>query len=218
MKQIDTQGISYIEPVPGGTSEWYFGISNEHGDLYEAEELFRDGVPIEGNTICLIHYPDGEVFWPVPKEVGTYSEKPVYLDGGIYVLNVDFRCGRIRIFSFNCNSRETELFQEMPLGSIKNCYNLQLHTAPLSLTRQGNEDVFEIIWPEQVSFAMHPHESFFMRDGGELYFNKWYEEGEGQNYRYWEETVIRDLEGRILRTFSGDVMVMPNGEKWYLKG
>lgn len=43
IKTIETDGITYIEPVPGGTSEWYYGIDYEHGGLYEAEELFKDG-------------------------------------------------------------------------------------------------------------------------------------------------------------------------------
>ena len=42
-------------------------------------------------------------------------------------------------------------------------------------------NMFGIIWPEQVSFAMDPHESFFLRDGEELYFSKWYEEGNGSD-------------------------------------
>ena len=86
-----------------------------------------------------------------------------------------------------------------------------------SLTRQGGADnLFEIIWPERVCFEMDPHESFFLRDGEKLYFSKWYEEGEGADYRYWEETVVRSLSGDILGILPGDVMVMPNGEKWHL--
>ena len=217
MKTIDTHGITYIEPVPEGTSEWYYGISYEHGDLYEAEEVFLAGAPVKGNSLCLIHYPDGEVFCPVPKEAGTYTEKPVFLKERIYLLNVDFQHGSIRIFCFDCKNHETVLFQELPISSVKSCYNLQIHTSPLSLTRQGEEDVFEIIWPERVSFPLDPHESFFLRDDERLYFSKWYEEGDGPDYRYWEETVIRDLKGNLLETLPGDVRVMPNGDKWLLK-
>lgn len=59
MKTINTEGITYIDLVPYGTEEWYYGISYEHGDLYEAEEVFRDGHDIEGRSLILIHYPDG---------------------------------------------------------------------------------------------------------------------------------------------------------------
>ena len=40
MKRIETQGITYIEPLVG-CNEWYWGTDYIHGDLYEAEELFR---------------------------------------------------------------------------------------------------------------------------------------------------------------------------------
>ena len=61
MKTIETNGITYIAPVPCGTDEWYYGISYEHGDLYEAEEVFKEGYDVEGRNLCLIHYPDGDV-------------------------------------------------------------------------------------------------------------------------------------------------------------
>lgn len=216
MKTINTGGVTFVEPVPGGTSEWYYGNSLTHGDLYEAEELFLDGVHIKGNDLFLIHYPDGMLCRPVPQKDGAYFGNPVFLDGSIYILIVDFVRSAIQIFCFHCDSRQTELAVQLPLTSVKDCYNLQLHTAPLSLTRQGSDQVFEIIWPEHVSFAMHPQESFFLRDGDKLYFSKWYEEGEGADYCYREETVIRDLSGTIAEVLPGDVMVMPDGQKWHL--
>ncbi len=216
MKSIPTDGITYIEPVPEGTGEWYYGISREHGDLYEAEEIFHDGGQILGNSLCLLRYPDGEVYWPVEKRAGTYSDRPAFLDGKIYLLNVDFPGGKIRIFCFDCRSGETGLFTELPLEEVRNCYNLMLHTAPLCLTRQGDEDVFEIVWPERVRFKMDPHESFFLRQGDRLFFSKWYEEGDGPEYRYWEETVVRDLRGDVIGTLPGDVRVMPDGQIWHL--
>ena len=217
MKSIITGGITGIQPVPDGTAEWYYGISYEHGDLYEAEQIFRDGKIVNGNSLCLIHYPDGEVFRPLQKECGHYFERPVFLEGAVYLLSVDFGGGKIRIFRFDCQNHETGLYRELPLNCVRNCYNLKLHTAPLSLTRQGDEGFFEIIWPEQTRFAMDPHESFFLRQGDRLYFNKWYEDGDGADYRYWEETVIRDLSGKIIETLPGDVRIMPDGELWHLQ-
>ncbi len=216
MKHINTKGITYIESVPDGTADWYYGVSLEHGDLYEAEEIFHDGYTIKGNDLCLIHYPDGEIYWPVPKKAGTYTDTPVYEDGGIYLLNVDFTNALIRILRFDCETHTVTPIQELPLGTVKDCYNLRLHTSPVCLTRQGGENRFEIIWPERVSFPMDPHESFFLRDGGKLYFSKWYEEGEGADYRYWEETIVRDLSGNPTEILPGDVKVMPNGEIWHI--
>ena len=167
MKTIHTDGISYIEPVPGGTSGWYFGVSLEHGDLYEAEEICSDGFPVEGNSLVLIRYPDGAVFRPLPKQAGTYSDTPVFLDGSIFCLNVDFLRQLIRIVRFDCKSGEVRTEAELPLGAVKNCYNLKLHTSPLCLTRQGDDDVFEIVWPEKARFPLGLHESFFPARRGE---------------------------------------------------
>ena len=216
MRAVRTSGISFIEPVPGGTSEWYYGISREQGDLYEAEALFHDGGTFAGNTLCLVRYPGGEVFFPVPGTPDTYTETPVYLDGCIYTLQADFGQKALRIFCFDGSSHTCTILQELPLDIVRNCYNLQLHTAPLSLTRQGDDGLFEIVWPDRACFAMDPHESFFLREGSRLYFSKWYEEGEGVHYRYWEETIVRDPEVHLIETLPGDIRVMPNGELWHL--
>ncbi len=218
MKIIETGGITHIEPVPGATDEWYYGIGCEHGDLYEAETLFREGRSVTGRSFCLVRYPDGELFFPVPKTGGTYTERPVYLDGGIYILKADFTEGSIQILRFDCATRRTDLHAELPLSSVKNCYNLSLQTEPLTLTRQCVADnEFEIVWPESRRFFMDDHESFFLRDGDRLFFNRWHEEEDGADYRYWEETVVRDLGGNILETVPGDVTLMPDGEIWNLR-
>ena len=93
MKTIETGGITYIELIPYGTDEWYYGISYEHGDLYEAEEVFKEGQDVEGRNLCLIHYP----------------AEPVYHDGSIYILSVDFLKSLIQILRFDCNSHEIDI-------------------------------------------------------------------------------------------------------------
>ena len=216
MKTIDLNGITYIEPVPGGTPDWYYGIGREHGDLYEAEELYPSGRPVKGNGLYFVRYPEGEAFRVSSEEPGTYYDTPVFLEDGIFFLQADFPKGRIRILRFDCREHEITLVQELSLDTVKDCYNLQLHTSPLCLTRQGGEGVFEILWPERVCFDMDPHESFFLRDNERLFFSRWHEEGTGSDYRYWEDTVIRDLSGNIAEVMPGDISVMPNGEKWHL--
>ncbi|MBR2540899.1 MAG: hypothetical protein IKE85_08790 [Mogibacterium sp.] len=218
MKTIDTGGISYIDLIPYGTEEWYYGISYEHGDLYEAEELFKEGRVIEGRNLCLIHYPDGKVYRPVPKQPGVYPAEPVYYDGSIYILNVDFNQDIIHIMKFDCAERTIEVVEELPLSCVKDCYNLHLDIAPLTLTRQcvGSNE-FEIVWPERIQLEMGDHDSFFLRNGDKLYFSRWHEEGEGADYKYWDETVVRNLKGDITEIIPGDIRIMPNGEMWHIK-
>ena len=117
---------------------------------------------------------------------------------------------------FDCDSHAIDVVEELSLSSVKDCYNLHLDTAPLTLTRQcvGSNE-FEIIWPERIQLEMGDHDSFFLRDGDKLYFSRWHEDEDGSNY--YEETVVRNLQGEITEVLPGDVRIMPNGEMWHIK-
>ena len=78
MKAIDIHGMTNMELVRGGTNEWYWATDYIHGDLYEAEELFRQGHSVWSNRLYLIHYPDGTVYEPVKPTDGQYLGAPVY--------------------------------------------------------------------------------------------------------------------------------------------
>ena len=213
MKNIDIRGIPNMEPVRGGTDEWYWATDYIHGDLYEAEELFRDGHPVKSNRLYLIHYPDGKVYEPVKLTDGQYLGTPIYDGSSVVLLAVSFAEGVIRILRFLHQQEKVQEVTQLPLSAVKDCYNLLLHTSPLSLTRQPNDGTFEIIWPEQVRFAIDERETLNFRDGEKLYFNIWYE---GPDYR--EETLVRSLpDGTILERLSGDIRIMPNREQWLLK-
>ena len=218
MKVIETDGITYIKPIPGATSEWYYGLGFEQGDLYEAEQIFKSGNTLKGRKFCIVHYPDGTVYSPLREKADQYCGDPVFFEESIYILNVDFRAGQIYIIRFDCTDHKAEAYVQIPLDAVTDCYNLMLQTAPLTLTRQCvGRNEFEIVWPEKTSFPMDDHDSFFLRDGNKLFFNRWYEEGEGEDYEYWEETIVKDLSGNVIERLSGDVMLMPNGELWHLK-
>ena len=84
---------------------------------------------------------------------------------------------------------------------------------PLTLTRQANDNTIEIIWPEQVRLSIEGRETLNFRDSDKLYSTIWYEDPD-----YREETIVRSLQdGTILDRFSGDIRIMPNGEKWLIK-
>jgi len=211
MKTIDLHGITNLQPIPGGTPDWYWATDYTSGDLYEAEELFRQGHEVQCNSLYLIHYPDGSIYQPVPTEKNRYFGQPVYDNGSIAILMVDFAKEIIHIFRFDPS--KTEEVIQLPLSSVEDCYNLLLHTSPLSLTRQSGDNSFEIVWPERVQFSVTDRETLNFREGDKLYFTNWYEDPE-----YREETVVRALEdGYILERFPGDILIMPNGDKWHLR-
>lgn len=213
MRIIDIHGMTNMELIRGETDEWYWATDYIHGDLYEAEELFRQGHPVKSNRLYLIHYPDGTVYEPVPPVDGQYLGYPVYDDGTVVLLVVNFAKSKIHILRFLHQQEKTQEVVQLPLSTVKDCYNLMLHTSPLSLTRQPDDGIFEIIWPEKTSFVINDRETLNFRDGDKLYFNIWYEDPD-----YREETLVRSLrDGKILDQFPGDICIMPNGERWLIQ-
>ena len=66
---------------------------------------------------------------------------------------------------------------------------------------------------KQIRFPIGERETLNFREGDKLYFTVWYEDPD-----YREETIVRSLrDGTILDRFSGDIRIMPNGEKWLVK-
>ena len=213
MKAIDIHGMTNMEPVRGRIDEWYWATDYIHGDLYEAEELFRQGHSVRSNRLYLIHYPDGTVYEPVKPTDGQYLGAPVYDGSSIVLLVVNFTESVICILRFLHQQEQTQEIVQLPLSAVKDCYNLILHTSPLSLTRQPNDGTFEIIWPEKVCFTINDRETLNFRDGDKLYFNIWYEDPD-----YREETLVRSVQdGAILERLPGDIRIMPNGERWLIK-
>lgn len=212
MKRIETQGIAYIEPLDGSRGAWYWGTDYIHGDLYEAQELFQDGHPVTQNKLLFVHYPDGKAVQPVTGKSGQYFGRPIFYEGKIHILMVDFPAGTIQILAFDDELDQIVPVAEIPLSAVEDCYNLMLETSPLMLVRQGMEDSFQLIWPERVSFPIGEREAFLFREGGKLYFSAWEEDPE-----YREEILVRSMDtGAIVERIPGTLMSMPDGQRWIL--
>lgn len=209
MKRIATHGIFYIERVDGST-EWYWGSDYAEGDLYEAEELYSDKSTIKSNRLVLVHYPDGRVTEPVLADAGQYLGRPLFCEGRLYLLMVDFLERTINILRCDEHAEHTEIETCLPLSVVKDCYNLRLMGKPLMLTRSGNDEKFQIIWPERIDIDVDDNESFMCRHGDRLYFSKWLEDGE-----YYEAVVVRSYpECELIETIHGAWQDMPDGQEW----
>ena len=202
----------YLE-ILEGTEAFRWGMDYTNGDLYEAEDLFRDGHEIRSNRLIFVSYPEGEVYEPVKAEESQYLGRPVWSEGKVFCLRVDFINGSIQILECREDMQTADVLRELPLDSVKDCYNLMLDTEPLTLVRQGHENDFQVVWPEKGSFTIDDTETFYYRDGDCLIFSKWYEDP-----YYREETVIRSCpEGEVLEQIRGAAVRMPDGQKWILK-
>ena len=211
MKRIVTNGITNLEPLIG-SCDWYWGADYASGDLYEAEELFHSGHPVQKNRLLLVHRPEGTVYEPIRTKPGQYLGRPVYHDGQIVLLLVDFPKAEIRILLFRETDGTTEPLAVLPLSMVDDCYNLMLEASPLLLTRSAHDNRFQILWPERRDFAIEDHEMFAFLEGNRLYTWVWYEDPD-----YREEVLVRDYEtGEVLERIPGNLRTMPDGQNWLL--
>lgn len=206
---IKTGGITWLEPLDPERT-WYWGSDYTAGDLYEAEELYRRDHRIRSNRLVLVRSEDGRLFEPVAAAEGRYFGRPVMDGGTVILLLADFSAGAVSLLRWEPEGESCGTVVTLPLAEIEDCYNLMPHAAPLCLTRQA-KDRFQILWPERADFPIGPTESFFLRDGEDLYFSRWHEDPD-----YREETVVRGLDGEIRRVLPGDILELPGGRKWLL--
>lgn len=212
MKKINTQGIPYIQPIEGST-QWYWGTDTASGDLYEAEELFHQGHSIQKNKLIFIHYPDGTVYEPISAKEGQYFGCPIFYRKQLVLLLVDFLQQQINIIGYEPELQHKSVLAVLPLSIAEDCYNLLLVQNPLMLTRQPNDNRFQILWPEKREFEIGNTESLCFRIEDQLYFTAWYEDPE-----YHEEVVVRDVHtGEVVQRMSGSLMTMPDGQNWILE-
>ncbi len=210
---FDNCGATYLFPISEGAGDWYCCMDISGGDLYEAQEIYERDGKVRGTVLYLMKYPEGERFQPLPEENGVCLGRPVMADGKIYILSVDFPKGLIKINSFSCDDHSVETEAEIGLREVEDCYNLMLHGGTVTLSRQPNDGSFQLLWPERITIPIGSRETFYYRDGDELYFSRWFEDPD-----YREETVVRDVRsGKIMAVFPGEMAVMPGGEKWFIK-
>ncbi len=209
LQTVKTGGITWLEPLDPDRA-WYWGSDYTSGDLYEAEELYRLGHPVRSNRLVLLRGGDARLFEPVPAREGRYFGRPAVDDGTVVILLADFPAGQVSLLRFEPEGERCETVVTLPLSEVGDCYNLMPHTAPLCLTRQAG-DRFRILWPDRADFPIGPTESFFLRDGEDLYFSRWHEDPD-----YRVETVIRGLDGTVRRVLPGDVMDLPGGRRLLL--
>ena len=215
MKFRKIEGLQDVCPERiEGTDEWYCCkiAKNCFCDLYEAEEIVKAGQVYEGMTCVLIHYPDRNVYYPFVTKENVYVDAPVYWDGALYFLVVDFTAKKIEIVAFDTVMYEIETIVELSLDEVEDCYDLMLRVAPVLLVRDGNKDGLDVIYPEKKHFKMSKHEVFLFKDGEKMYFSEWQEDPE-----YRETVVVRDWNtGKEVERFDGQLWRMPNGDVWVM--
>ncbi|SHJ90176.1 hypothetical protein SAMN02745248_01249 [Hathewaya proteolytica DSM 3090] len=202
---------SYPEEIEG-TNEWYSSReeSVEVCDLYEAQEIFNKNGFFKGINYHLIHYPDGKVHSPFQIQANIYVEKPIWNNGVLNFLVIDFVENLIRITEYMPAEEKLEVITELHLSEVEDCYNLMLETTPLTLGRSGHDGFYEIVWPEKKKIAIGETETVLFRDEDKLYLSEWYEDPD-----YHENVIVRDIQtGNIIEKSEGYLRRLPNNVYW----
>ena len=209
-KRLSTGGIQWLDRLEG--SEWYWGTDATGGDLYEARELYEAESRIDRDRLIFARFPEGRVYEPVSGEKGRYFGRPVFWEGAVWILAAEFLPERVRILRWVPGTGEVGEAACLPLDCAGDFWNLMLCVRPLTLVRQGRENRFQVIWPEQGDFPIEPQESLDGRDGDVLRFSRWHEDPE-----YREDAVFRRYpDGAILARTPGGLFTDPGGNTWIL--
>jgi len=84
MKQIDLKSLISIEPIQGSGHLWYWATNYLYGDLYEAEEIFKEGKCVVSNRLLLLNYPEGKVYEPIVPIENLYFGEPIFYDNTVF--------------------------------------------------------------------------------------------------------------------------------------
>ena len=120
---IPTGGIGHLAELEG-SGGWYWGSDFAQGDLYEAEELYRDGHPIRCNRLIFVHAREAKVHEPLPPREGCYFGPPLYDGGTLVMLRADFPAGALELLRYDPATSEVTPIVTPPRSAVKDCYNL----------------------------------------------------------------------------------------------
>ena len=218
IKKLSGIGQYYLESVPYANGRWYYAIDSNHGDVYEAQEIFEQGHELKGDVLTLVSYPEGEIRYQSGRRKNVSYVSPVFNDGCVFFAAVDFNEKEISICRFDTGEGKINIVEELSLDKLETCYNLNLFGEPLTLSVQycrDGEMFFHIVYPEDVTIKGELRESFYHREGDRLYSCRWHED---EDLNYYEDTVVRSVKsGEIIEEIEGDITVMPDGQMWLIK-
>lgn len=209
MREIATYGISYLDEL-AGSGGWYWAAADGPCDLSAAYEMHMGGIDLPASMI-FVHHPDGKVISPFEAAHGQQFGAPVFCDGRICVLRADFGAGIMEILAHDPAVSKTHVLAALPLELAGSCVDLRLSTYPLTLTVRHGECCTRMLWPERRDICTRSGEELLLRDGERLYFSY------RPSSRARRGTVVRSaMTGEVIERKDGQVMLMPDGQKWIL--
>ena len=171
----------------------------------------------QGAIISFYDYDTGRIYEPFLKKRNALYGKPVYLKDCFWFLQGDYNNGKITLFRY-VPGKELELITQMDLEDVDQ-YDLKIIGEDIHII--SDDDEFVCYYPDFFKFSKGSNESAAVISDGKVYFSAWIEEGwdyendcETDEYKYYEEVVVRDFNGNVLSEEVGCLQQHSDGTWW----
>ncbi|MCW6679070.1 hypothetical protein NH286_07875 [Anaerococcus sp. NML200574] len=215
-KEFSEINGEYVEEIPG-QARFAYGIS-DMDDFFEIEDIIKYDGFYKGSIIRFYDYQTGEVYLPFEQKENIAYGRPIYIGDIFYILQVDFNEGLANIYKYYPGESLEKIF-DYKIKDLST-YNLSLIGLDLHLISQDS-DKLEIYFPYRKTLKLAENESALLIDDGKVYINAWIDEGwddkrdgAGQDYRYYDKVIIKDMDSNIISERIGNLHQSPDGSWW----
>ena len=206
----------YVGEIPG-QARFGYDLSDMY-DFFEIEDIIKHDGAYKGLVIKFYDYQTRKVYQPFEQKENIGYERPIFIDGIFYILQVDFNEGLANIYKYYPGKSLEKVF-DYKIKDLST-YNLELIGTELHLISQDS-DSLEIYYPCRKTVKLAENESALLIDEGKVYISRWIEAGwddknnkEGVDYRYYEKLIIRDLDSNIIEERIGNLYQRHDGTWW----
>jgi hypothetical protein len=184
-----------------GQNRFGYALS-DNTDFYDlTERAKRGGYP--GSELRIFDFETGNVYKPFEKRRNVVYGAPVYTVAFLYFLQCDYDHKKIALYKY-VPEQVLEKVTELNMEKV-NLYNLKIIGDPLYIISQDAEDGFRCYYPSEISFPLEEHESVILIEDGQVYLEKWTEEGwddekncAADAYKYSNQIIIKDFAGNTI--------------------
>lgn len=205
--------INGITPnLLNGTERYAYSLS----DFVDSWELidWQDHGGYQGSVLYLYDLHDNKVYVPFQKKKNVTYQMPLFSDGMIYFLQVDYDDKKVNLYRVS-SSTALEKITDLSIDEV-DLYNIGLTGECVHITSQNES--FVCYYPKAFEIKLETNESVLCINDDRIYISAWIEEGVENDeitndYSYYEKILIKDTVGNLISEEIGSLTQFPDG-KW----
>lgn len=205
--------INGITPdLLNGTERYAYGLS-DFTDSWELKDWQEHG-GYQGSVLYLYDLQESKVYIPFKKKKNVIYQMPLFSDGMIYFLQVDYDDNKVNLYRLSPNTA-IEKITDLSIDEV-NLYNIRLIGEGVHITSQ--DESFVCYYPEAFEIKLETNESVICIDDEKIYISVWIEEGVEndeitKDCTYYEKIRVKDKSGNLISEEIGSLTQFPDG-KW----